>query len=210
MGLFNMSAPPPAQLAPFQPTLGVTDPHFQFYAVQPTSLIMKEKAWSFSGDDFSVKDQNGATVVKCSGKAISMRDTKVIKDPTGKVLFTIKNKLISLHKTFIGYAGDADKTELFTVKKKFSIGGAKMIATFKNHSTQNEAELTVKGDFLGGSASITLSDGRPVAHITRKLATMNEVFHDKQTYAVIVAPGVDLALIAAVTICFDEVEHEEK
>ncbi|KAM0787661.1 hypothetical protein ACM66B_003725 [Microbotryomycetes sp. NB124-2] len=222
MGLFNI--PPPAevhashespegptltssiQLPPFQPTLGVAEPQSQFYAAQPTSLIMKEKAWSWSGDDFSVKDQNGATI------PLSAREIKVIKDPTGKALFTLKNKLLSFHKTFIGYAGDADnpdKTEVFIVKQKFAMGGAKMIATFKNHSTQKETELIVKGNWTGGSASINLSDGRPVAHIKRKLVTINEIFHDRQTYAVIVAPGVDLALIAAVTICFDEVAHEE-
>lgn len=168
----------------------MTDPQFQFYAQHPTTLVLKEKAWSFSGDDFSVKDQNGATVVKCSGKSISMRDTKKIKDPTGKTLFTMKNKLISIHKTFIGYAGDTD-TEVFKITKKMSIGGAKVVATFKNHSTGNDVELLLKGDFLGGSAIITLaSDGRPVAHITRQLFNVREAVHDKQTYGVIIAPGV--------------------
>jgi uncharacterized protein YxjI len=35
-----------------------------------------------------------------------------------------------------------------------------------------------------------------------------EVFFDQQTYAVMVAPGVDLALIAALCVCFDEKNNE--
>jgi hypothetical protein len=50
------------------------NPH---YIVQvPTTLVLKEKAFTFSDDDFAVKDQHGAVVVRCRGSAMSFRDSK--------------------------------------------------------------------------------------------------------------------------------------
>jgi uncharacterized protein YxjI len=50
--------------------------------------------------------------------------------------------------------------------------------------------------------------GMVVAQIDCKLLWGCEVFFDQQTYAVMVAPGVDLALIAALCVCFDEKNNE--
>ncbi len=55
-----------------------------------------------------------------------------------------------------------------------------MQATFINASTSQEVVLTLRGDFWGGSADITIGD-RPVAQISRKLFNMREIFVDKQT-----------------------------
>jgi len=38
---------------------------------------------------------------------------------------------------------------------------------------------------------------------------VREVFGDKQSYFVTVAPGVDLTLIAAICVCLDERENEK-
>ncbi|GFZ46578.1 hypothetical protein JCM24511_03798 [Saitozyma sp. JCM 24511] len=252
MGLFTASAP--AQLHPVNPPLGVFP---QFCVNVPTTLVLKEKAFSFSGDDFAVKDSNGVPVVRCQGKALSFRDRKVITDSVGKPLFHLRNKVIAIHKTFV--AEDDGGNEIFRVTKRMScdvphdiitragslppppsiphhmiivisgaatamasvgshsfrildgmplgIVGTKMQATFRNHSTGQEVTLELRGDMWGGSADISMG-GMPVAQITRQLFNMREVFADKQTYFVTVAPGVDLALIAAICICFDEAKNE--
>jgi uncharacterized protein YxjI len=51
--------------------------------------------------------------------------------------------------------------------------------------------------------------GIVVARIDRKLLSGKDVFFGQQTYAVQVAPGVDLALIAALCICLDEKNNEK-
>lgn len=43
---------------------------------QPVTLVLKERVFSFSGDDFGVKDTNGQVVVRCQGKALSFKDRK--------------------------------------------------------------------------------------------------------------------------------------
>ncbi|WVW80493.1 hypothetical protein I302_102477 [Kwoniella bestiolae CBS 10118] len=200
MGFFTASAP--AQLHPVNPPLGL---HPNFFAKQPTTLVLKEKVFSWSGDDFSVKDTNGFTVVKCHGQAISFRDRKVINDPNGNFLFGLRNKLLTIHKTFIGET--QDERELFRIRKRMSFG-SKMEATFTNPSTGQPITLLLKGDFWGGSADISIENGPVVAQISRQVFNMREVFTDQQTYFVTVAPGVDLALIAAICICFDEAKNE--
>jgi hypothetical protein len=71
MGFFTSSAP--AQLQPFSPPLGV---NLAFCVNSPTTMVLKEKAFTFSGDDFSVKDTNGTVVLRCQGKAMSFADRK--------------------------------------------------------------------------------------------------------------------------------------
>jgi hypothetical protein len=73
MGLFSSSAAPVQALEPFNPPLGV----FPRYAVpRETTLVLKERAFTFSGDDFHIKDSNGVDVVICKGKSLSFRDQK--------------------------------------------------------------------------------------------------------------------------------------
>ncbi|ODN92003.1 hypothetical protein L198_05675 [Cryptococcus wingfieldii CBS 7118] len=65
--------------------------------------------------------------------------------------------------------------------------------------------LSLRGDFWGGSAdtSTVLS-----FQISRDVMNAREIFAGQQTYYVAVAPGVDLALMAAMCICLDEMKNE--
>lgn len=99
MGLFSLTQQASTPLTPFHPPLGV-NPHYCVPVV--TTLVLKvsftelsaprlllrapltsrwvvmlqEKAFSFSGDDFGIKDAQGNTVVLCHGSALSFRDKK--------------------------------------------------------------------------------------------------------------------------------------
>lgn len=113
MGLF--SSPAPVQLHPVHPPVAVLP---NFVQQQPVTLVMKEKAFTFSGDDFSIKDTNGLVVVRCEGRVFSMRDQKAITDVNHRPLFVLKNKLLSIHKTFL--AEDPNGREIFRVRKHMS------------------------------------------------------------------------------------------
>jgi uncharacterized protein YxjI len=60
------------------------------------------------------------------------------------------------------------------------------------------------------SAEITTAEGVPVARIARSFVNAGQVFFDKQTYVITVAPGVDAALLLAICICLDEKANESK
>jgi uncharacterized protein YxjI len=89
------------------------------------------------------------------------------------------------------------------------VGTSKMIATFQNASNNAPIELLVKGDWMDRSATITMGNA-VVAQISRSYFNVREVFGGQQTYYVTVAPGVDLALMAAICVCLDEKENEKK
>jgi len=124
----------------------------------------------------------------------------------GAELFSLKNKHLALQKSFRGI-GPNDE-QLFEVKGKFSIGSSKSEVHFTNASNNLPVVLHVKGDWFDRSANITFND-QPVAHVSRSFVNVREVFGDKQTYFVTVAPGVDLTLIAAICVCLDERENEK-
>jgi len=192
-------------LPPVHPALGV---NATYCLPKETTLVMKEKVWSLSGDTFHITDENGVEVVRCQGTTFSLSDRKEFQDSQGRPLFSLRNKLIAIHKTF--YAEAPDGKILFEVKNKFSIGKAKMVATFKNLASNNaDIELLVRGDWIDKSAKITMGDV-VVATISRKLFNARELIGGQQSYYVTVAPGVDLALAAALCVALDEAENEKK
>ncbi|CZR54773.1 related to DUF567 domain protein [Phialocephala subalpina] len=195
--------PGPVQLAPVNPPLGV-NPN---YCVQKqTTLVMKEKVWSLSGDTFHIMDENNHEVVQCRGQTLSLSDRKEFATSSGTPLFSLRTKLLSIHKSF--YAESPSGQLLFEVKGKFSIGTSKMIATFTNASNKAPVELLIKGDWFDRSAVISMN-GTTVATIGRSYFNMREIFGGQQTYYVTVAAGVDLSLIAAICVCLDEKENEK-
>ncbi|KAI2643575.1 DUF567-domain-containing protein [Xylaria nigripes] len=194
---------PDAQLQPHPTPLGLFP---QFLARQYETLIMKEKILSLSGDSFDIKTMNGQPLFQVKGEILSLSGRKHFMDMNGRELFTIRKKLLALHATF--YAEDPEGNVIFEVKGKFSIGTSKSICTFKS-ITGKEESLLVKGNFFDTKVSIVdEATSQTVAIIDRKLLNMRELLADQQTYAVTVAPNVDLALVAAMCICFDERKNE--
>jgi len=195
-----MAAP---HLAPIHPPLGVNP---QYCMPRQTTLCLKEKVWSLSSDTFHIVDSDGVEVMQCRGQAFSLSDRKEFADNRGMPLFSLRTKLLSIHKSF--YAEAPDGRILFDVKGKFSIGTRKMTATFTNASNHAPIELHVKGDWLDRSATIRLGNV-VVAQISRSFMNMRQIFGGQQTYYVTVAPGVDLTMIAAICVCLDEKENEK-
>jgi uncharacterized protein YxjI len=89
--------------------------------------------------------------------------------------------------------------------------GSKATATFTNATNQKLEALTMRGNFLDTTADIVdESQGNLViARIDRKILSGKDLFFGQQTYGVQVAPGVDLALVAALCICLDEKNNEK-
>jgi len=204
----SAAAQPQANTAiPFAGTaapIGVL-PHFA--APQPTVLVMKERGF-LTGDDFSVEDSNGVTVCKVNAKHFTLHQSKEFLDAGGSHLFTVKKKIVSLHGSHEGYATDGSL--LFEVKGKFKIGGSKMIASFTNAADKKPIEITVRGDWIDRKAEMIIEEtGMVAATITRQFMNLREAFRDKQTYFVEVQPGVDLVLITALAVVFDERNNEK-
>ena len=71
--------------------------HEKFVAPGTVQLKLREKVFTWSGDDFKIKEINtGATWFKVKGKAFSFRDRKEFFDAHGNVLATMTQTPLSL------------------------------------------------------------------------------------------------------------------
>ena len=102
-------------LPPLQYALGISS---SYCLPKSTTLIIKEKVWSFSGDTYQITDKNNIEIVRCQGKTMSFTKRKEFRDLQGNQVFSLRKKLFAFHKTF--YAQTPNKKILFKVKSKFS------------------------------------------------------------------------------------------
>lgn len=67
----------------------------------------------------------------------------------------------------------------------------------------------MKGNFFDSKAEITCEGfPAPVATIDRQKWNLRDMVGGQQTYAVTVAPGVDMTLIAAMCVALDERQND--
>ncbi|BEJ07971.1 hypothetical protein CcaverHIS641_0500560 [Cutaneotrichosporon cavernicola] len=189
MGILDAIFARSGSLKPVSPPVG-RYPHMM--RSSETTLAMKESLLSISGDDFSILDAViQKTLMTCSGKMFSFHDRKKIYDAEGTMLYNMADKKMSMGQAFV--VEDAKV-------------GSKLVADF--YQDGKESQISLSGDFWGGSANVKDQKGNALAHISRDMINVNEVAADQQTYFVTVAPGVDLALIACMCIAFDETKNE--
>ncbi|OGM51257.1 DUF567 domain protein [Aspergillus bombycis] len=193
------------QLPPVPTPVAIMD---QFIAPQTETLVLKEKVLSLSGDSFDVKMASGQPIFQIKAKHLSISGRKSVFDMAGNHLFDIVKQHLHIHSTFAAEAPDGRK--LLEVKSSLSLIGSKATATFTSPRTGSTVSLKMKGNWRDSKADIVEeATGAVVAQIDRKLLRARQMFFDQQTYAVIVAPGVDLALITALCVCFDEKNNEQ-
>ncbi|KAF3045840.1 hypothetical protein E8E11_006814 [Didymella keratinophila] len=179
----------------------------QFFARGSETLVIKEKVMSLTGDDFHIKLANGTPILRVEGKVMSISGRKKVFDEQGNHLFDIVKEHFHIHSTF--RVEDAQEKKIMEVKSSFKLMGSKATATFTSQSGKQEV-LTMRGNWFDTTADITdeAQGNAVVARIDRKLLSGKDIFFGQQTYAVTVAPGVDMALIAALCICLDEKNNE--
>lgn len=86
--------------------------------------------------------------------------------------------------------------------------GSKATVLFKNFDGR-EIKLTMSGGWFDTSADIVEeSSGTVVARIDRRLLNKRELLFGQQTYALSVAPGVDMAMMVAACVALDEKNND--
>ena len=180
----------------------------QFIASKPEVLVLKEKVLSLSGDSFHIKLADGTPVLQVEGKVMSLTGRKKMSDMQGNHLCTILKEHFHLHSTYAVESAGGQK--MAEVKSSLKLMGSKATATFTTHDGKQQT-LTMRGNWFDTSADIVdeTIGGAVIARIDRKILSGKDIFFGQQTYGVQVAPGVDLALVAALCICLDEKNNEK-
>ncbi|KAH7013664.1 tubby C-terminal-like domain-containing protein [Ilyonectria destructans] len=192
------------QLPPAPREMAVFD---SLVARQTETLILREKVMSLTGDSFEIKLASGLPILKVQGKVMSISGRKSVFDMAGTHLFDIVKEHLHIHTTFAIETPTGQK--LMEVKSGFKLLGSKATATFTSSKGAVET-LTMKGNWVDYSAEIhDQASNALVARIDRKVLSGRDLLFGQQTYALTVAPNMDMALMAALCICMDEKNNEK-
>ena len=67
---------------------------------QMSGWVLKQKAWSWSGDDYKILDERGNVAFKVSGFSFDFRNTMLFKDAEGNNLALLAKKLLVFRATY--------------------------------------------------------------------------------------------------------------
>jgi len=184
----------------------------RFCLPNPIKLRLREKIFSFSGDDFKICDADDGTLYfRCAGKTFSLKDKKTLLDVNGQPVLNMKQPLMSLSDKYKIYAGANSDKELFTFKTERNYFKAKLAAFVKNPVNNSHHYLVLKGNWRDKKAVVFLGepkqDGIPVAKVYRPLSGKS-LFFGADEYLIEIAPGVDIALILSMCIALDEHQRD--
>jgi len=156
---------------------------------------VREKLFSI-GDDFWITDEQGGKAFLVDGKVLRLRQTLEIQDPDGRVLVTVRKKLIAVHETM---EIERDGAVVATVRKA-------LVSPLHHRSIVDLADgsqLEAVGNILDKEFEIR-AGGQVLARISRAW------FRIRDTYGVDVAPGQDDALFLAIAVVLDRIQHDEE
>jgi uncharacterized protein YxjI len=161
--------------------------------VSGTRYQMRERAFAL-GDDFWVETGDGERAFKINGKALRVRKTLVVEDPSGEELFTVRERKVSVRdKMTIERDGDTAATV-----KKALIG----LRERYNIDLDGGGELHTKGNIVDHDYEIE-RDGRTVARVSKRW------FRVRDTYGIEIVAGENEAFLIAVTVCIDQMAHDQ-
>jgi len=203
MGLFST----PGRIE--SPKIPVIGTEARFLAQQRVVLELKEHVLSFSGDDFSIKDTKGVSYFKCKGKYISFHDRKYLYDIYDKPIITIKKNISLRFKQTLN--DPVSDHEIASIKKSSLFSLRKLVVKFYNKATNQKETLVLKSDLISLSCGIYYGDkaNAPLIARVNKVIDAKTLFTNKDSYSLEIAPNVDMALMVALAIIFDEFKHDD-
>ncbi|MCF3962421.1 LURP-one-related/scramblase family protein [Streptomyces fuscigenes] len=149
------------------------------------------------GDDYWIEDEHGRKAFLVDGKALRLRDTLEIKDPSGQVLITLREKMFSIRDAM---TIERDGETLATIRRK-------RLSLLRNHyrvTLVEGTELDVSGKILDREFAVEY-DGELLAEVSRRWLSVRE------TYGVnVVREDADHALLLAVAVCVIRMAEKER
>ncbi|CAN7069108.1 unnamed protein product [Brassica rapa subsp. trilocularis] len=167
----------------------------------PLQLTVEKKCKGLSGAKLEVVDLNSNVVLRVDGPHDSFSKKRVLRDPAGYPLLTMREKLTSLHDGWTVHRGEgSDPRELmFTVKRSHALQWrARLDVIFQSHY----GNFSVVGTYFDDSAKVYHSNA-VIAEVKEK-TTFGGFFKGKQDFMVRINAGVDYAFIISLLIILNE------
>ena len=171
-------------------------------AHHPTTLILKESAMSYTGDDSKIKDANGNTLFIIKAEMMTMSQRRYIYDNRGQRLGQLRRSrlLPSVH------IGTLSNEKQCSVVMSGFLNPMKCNAKIMLNERQTIGKIS--GNWKAKKFNIMI-DGSVVAQVVRK-KTIQSMFMGADTYCIDVQPGVDLVFVSLLAIALDELYHDKK
>jgi uncharacterized protein YxjI len=150
------------------------------------------------GQDWDITDEHGRPVLRVDGKAISLRDRLVLRDPGGREVAEVRRKLVATRPT---YEVEVGGEQAARIRKK-------LFTPFVDRYSVDipgPDDLELVGDLFEHEYTVRRG-GTVVATVSKAYFTMRD------SYAVDVAEGQDDVLILASVLALDlaqDREHEQ-
>ena len=171
-----------------------------YVAQQQETLVIKGRQF---GATFDVKTIDGRALATVEPGTASLSRRKRVLDTKGKLLFNVRRE--SWHfggsRYFIDSPSRSDNPRLLTVEFKMFATGTHFTASFVDTTSLQQEQLLFDRGYFSTNGKITKGADGPVVADTELFISML-----KKEYQVVVAQGVDMALIAAMLICLDDKE----
>lgn len=161
----------------------------------PMRYLMKQKVFCL-GDDYTVTDESGNERFLIDGKVFTIRDSLSLQDMQGNVLAHIRQRLISLGKTY-----EIERNGHTTVVHKhlFTLFSARFTVDVPGPS-----DLEAKGNLTDHEYEFIDASGNAAAVVSKRWFALRD------TYGVEIVPGQDDVLILAATVVIDLCCHGDK
>jgi uncharacterized protein YxjI len=189
-----------AQLAPV-PSFPVLFPGY--IAQQEETIVFKGRQFGSSYDVLTVDGRSLFAVEPVPSLGRRMR----VLDAYGKNIFCTRKETFHIggSRYFLENPSRFENTKLLTLEFKMFAIGTKFTASFNNAVTQHHRQLYFDRGYFNTDGAITDGAGGPViAHVERQIIML------RKEYRVVVARGVDVALITGLIVCLDDQEKSHK
>jgi len=185
-----------------------------------TVLKLKEKFWSFSGDDADIKDGAGNKIFRVNASVMSMSGRRTMESADGAVICGYQKKLLTLHATaYITLESGGQTLAVATIKKRgfMSLESCADIYLHRPPIPVDDVsceglnpDIMVEGDFISKKYDFMMGDlnTQPfkIAQVVRKLFGWDS---ERNTYFVNIGPRVDVPFICMCVIAIDEIFSDQ-
>lgn len=157
--------------------------------------LIRERLFAI-GQDFDITDEHGRPVLRVDGKALSLRERLVVRDPGGREVAEVRRKLVATRPTYEVSIGGQEAAR---IRKK-------LFTPFVDRYTVDipgPDDLELVGDLFEHEYTVRRG-GAVVATVSKAYFTMRD------TYAVDIAAGEDDLLILASVLALDLAETRER
>jgi uncharacterized protein YxjI len=177
------------------------------------ALKIRQRLFSFKGDDATVKDLSGNIVFSVLSKDISIRPTANMSDSDGDHVCRISHKFASAHTKMKIWDPEDHCVAIVQKKKVLQLHDASAsIFIFTNGKQKGyrklKPQIRVKGDVYGHAYKFIMG-GVPIVRVGTHLWADSHLAAGKDEYAYEIAPFVDSAFITACIMALDEIFSDD-